>query len=160
MPTLRTHSTLLSGGTGVTSVDGLTGDVVLATSYIPAAALAAPGGVATLTTPGGKLLSSQLPPIPLGATWVVANQAARLALAAAVGDFCVQTDLDETFRLTALPASTNGNWVNIPGGTVASVDGRVGAVTLADEYDAAGAAAAVLTSARAAAAAAAIALGS
>jgi hypothetical protein len=38
------------------------------------------------------------------------SEAAMLALSAAVGDFCYRSDLGLVYRLTALPASTLGNW--------------------------------------------------
>ena len=52
-----------------------------------------------------------------------ANQAARLALGAAVqiGDLCYQLDAGSMFVLTALPASTDGNW-----GVVGSGSSSVG----------------------------------
>jgi hypothetical protein len=62
-----------------------------------------------------------------------ANQAARLALTAQVGDICLQTDNSTTYILTALPASTNGNWsaIGLATAPVTSVAGKTGAVTLA-----------------------------
>lgn len=62
-----------------------------------------------------------------------ANQAARLALTAQVGDICLQTDTSTTYILTALPASTNGNWsaIGLATAPVSSVAGKTGAVTLA-----------------------------
>lgn len=62
-----------------------------------------------------------------------ANQAARLALAnQLLGDMCVQTDTSVTYVLTALPASTNGNWTAIGLATapVTSVNTKTGAVVL------------------------------
>lgn len=38
------------------------------------------------------------------------SQAAMLALNSVVGDFCYRSDLGLVYRLTALPASTLGNW--------------------------------------------------
>ena len=58
--------------------------------------------------------------------WTPANQAARLALSSALlGDLAVQADTGITYVLTALPASTNGNWTEIgttSAGTVTSVN--------------------------------------
>ena len=61
-----------------------------------------------------------------------ANQAARLALTAKVGDIATQTDTSTTYILTALPASTNANWsaIGLSTAPVTSVAGRTGAVTL------------------------------
>lgn len=63
-----------------------------------------------------------------------ANQAARLALTnQLLGDMCVQTDTGVTYVLTALPASTNGNWtaVGLASAPVSSVNTHTGAVVLA-----------------------------
>ena len=45
--------------------------------------------------------------------YVVANQAARLALAATVGDVAKQLDTGETYILQTMPPATSGNWVSI-----------------------------------------------
>lgn len=65
---------------------------------------------------------------------VAANQAARLALAnVLLGDICTQTDTGVTYILTALPASTNGNWtaIGLASAPVTSVNTKTGAVVLA-----------------------------
>ena len=62
-----------------------------------------------------------------------ANQAARLALVGQLlGDICVQTDTGVTYVLTAVPASSNGNWTAIGLATapVTSVNAHTGAVVL------------------------------
>lgn len=71
------------------------------------------GGGAESVAPG-----TQLPPGG-GVTrkyWgAVANQAAMVALAAVVGDWCTRTDLSgQVFELTVLPASSAGNWIAYP----------------------------------------------
>lgn len=43
----------------------------------------------------------------------VASQAAMIALAAKVGDLALRTDNNQTYVLTAFPASTVGNWVSV-----------------------------------------------
>ena len=63
-----------------------------------------------------------------------ANQAARLALSnQLLGDICTQTDTTVTYVLTALPASSNGNWTAIGLSTapVTSVNTHTGVVVLA-----------------------------
>lgn len=65
---------------------------------------------------------------------VVADQTARLALAnQLLGDIVVQQDTGITYVLTALPASSNGNWtaIGIATAPVSSVNGHTGAVVLA-----------------------------
>ncbi len=58
----------------------------------------------------GKLATSVLPNIAITDTYVVATQAAMLALSAEVGDVAVRTDTDQTFILRASPATTLANW--------------------------------------------------
>lgn len=88
-----------------------------------------PNGLATLDA-SGKLTGSQVPAIAVNETYVVASQAAMLALSANVGDTAVRTDISETFILQATPASTLSNWVQLlfPTGGVTSFNGRTGAV--------------------------------
>lgn len=96
--------------------------------------LGAANGVATLDV-GGKLNTSQLPALGITDTFVVANQAAMLALSCQQGDVAVRTDLSKTFILTASPASTLGNWQELLSPTsassiVTSVNGNIGAVVI------------------------------
>lgn len=80
-------------------------------------------GVATLDA-SGLIPTSQLPPLAINSTSVVASQAAMLALTAQTGDMAVRTDVNRTFVLAAEPASTLSNWVQLadgPSGTVTSV---------------------------------------
>jgi hypothetical protein len=69
-------------------------------------------GVATLDG-SGLIPTSQLPPLAVNDTFVVASQAAMLALTAQVGDVAVRTDINQTFILQASPPTTLGNWVQI-----------------------------------------------
>lgn len=102
---------------------------------IPTTARGAVNGVASLDA-SGKIPSAELPAIAITDTFVVASQAAMLALTAQVGDVAVRTDISENFILQSEPASTLGNWVQLetPPGGVTSVDGRTGPVTLSDLY--------------------------
>lgn len=88
-----------------------------------------PSGLATLDS-GGKVPITQLPAAAISQTYVVNSQAAMLALAADVGDICVRTDINETFILQTLPASTLANWVQLlfPTAGVSSFNGRTGVV--------------------------------
>lgn len=67
-------------------------------------------GVATLDA-DGLVPSDQIPPIAITDVYVVADQAARLALDAQVGDIAVQNDNNTAYILQSLPASTNSNWI-------------------------------------------------
>ncbi len=89
---------------------------------------------------GGKVPTSQLPSMPAGIPLgQIASQAAMLALtqnlagqAIGVGDFGVRTDLNKGVVLTALPASTLGNWVqyDLQTNAVTSVNSQTGNVVL------------------------------
>ena len=88
-------------------------------------------GLATLDG-SGKVPSSQLPALAITNTYVVADEAAMLALTANQGDVAVRTDENKTYILSATPASTLGNWLELltPGAPVQSVNGMTGSVTL------------------------------
>ena len=84
-----------------------------------------------LDTTTGKIKQSDLPSVAIGERFTAANQAARLALTAQIGDVCLQSDNTFLYLLTDLPASTNANWVQITGNTgVTSVNTLTGSVTL------------------------------
>ena len=59
----------------------------------------------------GSIVSLGGSGVSISAVYVVADQAARLALTALVGDAAKQLDTGETFLLQATPSSTNSNWV-------------------------------------------------
>ena len=133
-----------------TATDAARGDHVHAmpsaadVGAIATTARGAANGVASLDSTG-KVPSSELPAIAITETYVVASEAAMLALDAQVGDVAIRTDVDLNFILADTPASTLGNWKQllVPADTVTSVDGRTGVVTLSDLYDASGSASAV-----------------
>lgn len=85
-----------------------------------------------------KLLPAQLPALALVDTYVVASQAAMLALTAEQGDVAIRTDLNKTFILSNNTPTVLANWKEMlsPTDLVSSVNGRVGAVTgLAENSD-------------------------
>jgi hypothetical protein len=92
-------------------------------------------GIAELDS-GGRVPAAQLPAIAITDTFVVADQAAMLALTAQTGDLAIRTDVNKSFILTAEPASTLGNWQELltPTDSVLSVDGLTGAVDLSTSY--------------------------
>ena len=66
-------------------------------------------------------------------TFVVASQAAQLALSGAdVGDVAVRTDLNKSYILRVAPASTFANWQELltPTDAVTSVNGQTGVVNV------------------------------
>ncbi len=90
-----------------------------------------PNGLGSLGA-DGKLLSSQLPELAITRSFPVASQAAMLALTAELGDVAVRTDVAQNYILSAEPATTLANWIQLGGsaGAVTSVAGRTGAITL------------------------------
>jgi hypothetical protein len=128
---IQAHISSTSNPHSVTKAQvGLTN--VLDVAQIPAAEKGAANGVATLDA-GSKIPQAQLPAIAITDTFVVASQAAMLALTTAEkGDVAVRTDLNKSFILTADPYSTLGNWQELltPTDSVLSVNGNTGAVTI------------------------------
>jgi hypothetical protein len=84
-------------------------------------------GVASLGA-DGKMPSSQLPAVAITDTFVVASEAAMLALTAQVGDIAVRTDVSKTFILRLADATQLSSWTEIvtPGTGVTSVNGKAG----------------------------------
>jgi hypothetical protein len=84
----------------------------------------------------GKLPTSQLPALAISEVYVVASQAAMLALPSDVGEIAIRTDVNKSFILSAAPASTLANWKELltPPDAVLSVDGLTGAVDLSGSY--------------------------
>ena len=78
-----------------------------------------------------KINPSQLPALAITDTFVVASQAAQIALTAEVGDVAIRTDLSKSFILQTSPSSTFANWQELltPTDSVSSVFGRTGVVT-------------------------------
>jgi hypothetical protein len=102
------------------------------TDAIPSSEKGAANGVATLDA-NSKITSSQVPAIAITDTFVVANEAAMLALSTAEkGDVAVRTDVNKSFILTAAPYSTLANWQELltPTDAVTSVNGQTGVVSL------------------------------
>ncbi len=92
----------------------------------------AANGVATLNSLG-IIPSNQLPPVTLSSTNVVGSDAAMTALASAtVGSIAIRTDANKNYVLSALPASTLTNWVELltPAAPVQVVNGYTGSVNL------------------------------
>lgn len=80
----------------------------------------------------GKLDTGIMPALAITDTFVVATQAAMLALTAQTGDVAVRTDISTSFILKAEPASVLANWQELltPADKVQSVNGKSGVVTL------------------------------
>lgn len=118
---------LVTGGTTITATDSqlVKGDgsgVSIGTSS---------GNIPVLNG-SGKLADSVIPSIAITDTFVVATEAAMLALSAEVGDVAIRTDLNKSFILQTSPASVLSNWQELrtPTDTVSSVNGQTGVVVL------------------------------
>jgi len=101
------------------------------TDAVPSSQKGVANGVAPLDS-GTKIDASYLPSIAVTNTFVVASQAAMLALTAQTGDVAVRTDLNKTFIASQEPVSVLANWQEMltPTSPVQSVAGKTGAVTL------------------------------
>ena len=91
----------------------------------------AANGVATLGA-DQKIPSSQLPSIAITDTFVVADEAAMLALVAERGDVAIRTDINKTFILSTESPATLADWkeILVPAAPVQSVNGYTGNVVL------------------------------
>ena len=73
---------------------------------------AQPNGIATLGS-DGKIPASQIPSIALVDVFTVASQAEMLALDAEQGDMAIRSDTSQVFILSAAPATTIENWIEL-----------------------------------------------
>lgn len=120
-------------------------DVIDALGFTPlsAASKGVADGVASLGS-DGKLPTSQVPAIAITDTFVVASEAAMLALTAQTGDVAIRTDLSKSFILKGASAATLADWEELlspaggGGGSVLSVNGQTGAVVLSTSHVAEG----------------------
>ena len=80
----------------------------------------------------GKISTAVLPALAISDTFVVASEAAMLALTAETGDIAIRTDLEKSFILAGNDSSLLADWRELltPTDAVASVNGRTGAVTI------------------------------
>lgn len=130
---------IIAGNLILTRFDGGTvdaGPVTAGEFFIPLDQKAAVNGVATLDG-SGLIPTEQLPPIALGETFIVTSQAAMLALTAQRGDVAIRTDLDPDgfFLLLSDSPGTLADWKQILApGSVVSVDGLTGAISLSTLY--------------------------
>jgi len=103
---------------------------------IPLAQRGAALGVATLDAQG-LIPASQLPPLAISERFVVASQAAMLALVAQRGDVAIRTDLSRSYILGSDDPTQLANWSELlsPAAPVTTVHGRAGnVVAVAGDY--------------------------
>ncbi len=87
-------------------------------------------GVATLDS-GGKLPTSQLPPLAINDVFLVSSQSAQLALTAQAGDIAIRSDINDSFIHNGGTSNTMADWQEIrTPAVVASVNGHIGTVVL------------------------------
>lgn len=92
-------------------------------------------GIAPLDA-SGKVPFENIPATAIAEVFVVASEAAMLALSAGVGDIAIRSDLNKSYILRVTPATTLSNWNELltPIDSVLSVDGLTGAVDLTAKY--------------------------
>lgn len=81
----------------------------------------------------GKLATSQIPALAITDTFVVASEAAMLALTAQTGDIAIRSDESKTYILQGADSTILANWIHLqtPASSVLSVNGQTGVVVLA-----------------------------
>lgn len=124
---LTAIAAVVSGAFGRTLL-GAT-DAPSARTALGLASIATTGSASDLTT--GTLSSALLPPLAINETFVVASEAAQLALTAQRGDIAKRTDIARVYVLATDAPGVLANWVDITtSGDVLSVAGRTGVVNL------------------------------
>lgn len=80
----------------------------------------------------GKVPTSELNPLAITSTYVVATEAAQLALDVQEGDVAVRSDLNTSFIQNGGTAGTMDDWTELlsPTASVLSVNGYTGSITL------------------------------
>lgn len=106
--------------------NNVNGKVLADSGRTPGAA----NGLATLDG-SGQIPSAQLPAIAITDVFVVASQAAMLALTAEKGDVAIRSDLNKSFVLSTNSPGTLADWKELltPTDAVLSVAGLTGAIT-------------------------------
>jgi hypothetical protein len=93
-------------------LDARQGKVLADTIQAEIAKYGQPNGIATLGS-DGKVPASQIPSLALVDVFTVTSEAAMLALDAQQGDMAIRTDSNQVFILSASPASTLENWIEL-----------------------------------------------
>lgn len=123
-------SAITTGTTRTITMPDAAVNLGLIATSIQSSEKGAVNGVATLDA-GGVIPTAQLPALAITSVYVVANQAARLALTAQEGDVAIQTDNSLTYILSTNSPSVNADWkVITAAGAVTSVNGQTGVVSL------------------------------
>lgn len=86
----------------------------------------------------GKIPVSMIPAVAISQAFVVSSQAAMLSLDAQTGDVAKRTDLGYSFILSAEPASTLSNWVQLTDDVLAQLGLPTGATQVGATDDSGG----------------------
>jgi len=124
---LTGNSVSISKASGLANGYLSSSDWINFNNKIDASQKAANNGVATLGN-DGKIPSNQIPAVSFQSANVVTSQAAMLGLSTAViGSIAIRTDNNNNYVLSALPASTLSNWIQLATPTsVTNVNGFAG----------------------------------
>lgn len=127
---------LLTNGSGVTSWSQLAASDISGLGTAATLNTGTASGDIPILGAGGKLATSVLPALAITDTFVVASQAAMLALTAETGDVAVRSDLNKSFILAGTDPATLAHWQELltPTDAVLSVNGQTGAVTLTTSH--------------------------
>jgi hypothetical protein len=108
----------------IASITANTAAIVL---KLDASKVGVANGVASLNV-NGLIPNSQIPAISFQSATVVTDQSAMLALSnAVVGSIAIRTDNSKNYVLSALPASSLGNWIELVSpASVTSINGNAG----------------------------------
>jgi len=90
-----------------------------------------------VTDSNNKIPTSQLPALATTETYPVNSEASQLALTVQAGDFCVRTDLEQSYIALNDDNASMGDWqlLQSPTDAVQSVDGKTGTVVLSNDYE-------------------------
>lgn len=116
------------------AVDAAAGRTALVLGSVAVLTAGTAAGNVPVLDGSGQLPTSVLPALAITETYVVASQAAMLALAAQRGDVAVRSDLNKSFILSTDSPGTLADWKELltPTDAVLSVAGLTGAISAAN----------------------------
>jgi hypothetical protein len=129
--TLGSYATTVFSRSFMGAVDAAAGRTALLLGNVAVLTTGTSAGNVPVLDGSGLLDTAVLPSIAITDTFVVANQAAMLALTAQKGDVAVRSDLNKSFILSTNSPSTLADWKELltPTDAVLSVAGLTGAIS-------------------------------